>query len=172
MMLKKLLFILLITLSVPNLHAHVMVAQHATLRFQAKGAYFLASYPISAFEGVDDNYDDLMDQKELKKHYPALVQKIRNQVQLTEDGKVKELEGLLINLSHSHTHQKAVSHLLVMGRFKPVGQGVVLFHSRLFGKAKHEHVFKIRITLQDQPVDVVLTPQNTHIEISKLNSRQ
>ena len=122
-MLKKVLFALLIILSIETTLAHVMVAQHATLRFQAKGAYFLASYPVSAFDGVDDNHDQLMDRAELKKHYNTLIQSIRHKVQLTEDGKVKALEGLLINLSHSHTHQKAVSQILVMGRFQAVHQG-------------------------------------------------
>ena len=171
-MLNRVLLILLITLSIPSAYAHVMVAQHATLKFQNKGAYFLASYPISAFDGVDDNQDGLLDQKELKKHYSVFVQKIRSQVQLTEDGKPKELEGLLINLSHSHTHQKAVSQILVMGRFKPIHKGVVLFYSHLFGKTTHEKVFKIRITLQDKPTDLILTPQNPKVEISQLIPRK
>ena len=144
-MLKRFLFAVLFFLSTEASQAHVMVAQHATLRFQTKGAYFLASYPVSAFDGVDDNHDLLMDRSELKRHYNALIQRVRDHVQLTEDGVVKELEGLLINLSHSHSNQKAVSQILVMGRFKPVQKGRVIFRSSLFGSKKHEKLFKIRI---------------------------
>ena len=166
-MFKKRLSFVLFILSIEAAQAHVMVAQHATLRFQAKGAYFLASYPVSAFDGVDDNHDRLMDHTELKRHYNTLIEKIRTEVLLTEDGRAKELEGLLINLSHSHTHQKAVSQILVMGRFKPVDQGKVVFHSKLFGRNKHEKVFKLRVTWSEKPMEFVLTPKKTEIVISQ-----
>ena len=166
-MFKKLITFVLFILSIEAAQAHVMVAQHATLSFQAKGAYFLASYPVSAFDGVDDNHDRLMDHNELKRYYNTLIKKIRAEVQLIEDGKAKELEGLLINLSHSHTHQKAVSQILVMGRFKPVDKGKVVFHSKLFGAKEHEKVFKVRVTRSGKPVDFVLTPKKTEIVISQ-----
>ena len=167
-MLKLLSIIVIFFLCIEATSAHVMVAQHATLRFQTKGVYFLASYPVSAFDGVDNNHDLLMDPSELKIHYDTLVQRVRNHVQLTEDGKVKELEGLLINLSHSHSPQKAVSQLLVMGRFKPVQKGKLVFKSSLFGTKKHEKSLKIRVTWSNKPIEFVLTPQKTEISLSYL----
>ena len=110
-----------------------------------------------------------MDHNELKRHYNTLIQKVRTQVQLIEDGKAKELEGLLINLSHSHTHKKAVSQILVMGRFKPVEKGKVVFHSKLFGTNKNEKELRIRVTWSKKPVEFVLTPKKTEIMISQLH---
>ena len=153
-------------------HAHVMVKQHASLRFLPKGAYFLASYPVSAFKGFDDNHDDLMNQQELQKHHNTLLAQVRAHVQLTEDGVMKELEGLLINLSHTHHPHDSVTHVLVMGRFKPVAQGLVVFHSKLFGKKPSEQKFMIRITWHQKLSNLILTPQKTSITLSRLPSAQ
>ena len=166
----KVLFGLLLLgmISFCHVEAHVMVAQHATLRFQPKGAYFLASYPVSAFKEVDDNHDGLMTKQELNKHRSTMMDQVKRNVQLLEDGQSKELEGLLINLSHSHHHQNAVDHVVVMGRFKTTKQGKFIFRSKLFGKTSQEKTFKVRVTLKDTPVNLILTPQNSELDLSKI----
>ena len=169
-MIKFALFILLSSYVWLNAyaHAHVMVEQHATLRFQTKGAYFLASYPMSAFKGVDDNSDGLLDLQELAKYRKAMASQVKKQVQLLDDQHSMELEGLLINLSHSHEQSKGSSHVIIMGRFKPVKGHKVRFLSTLFGKAESEQQLKLRITRHNKPIHVVLTPQKTMINIAEL----
>ena len=147
-----------------TVQAHVMVEQHATLRFTPKGAYFLASYPISAFKGIDDNQDGLIDQNELRSHQSKISKQVHKQVKLYDASQSVELEGLVINLSHSHDQKSAGRYLIVMGRFKPVQTTAIRFSSNLFGQAATEQSLKLRVTWQAKPIDFVLSPQASVID--------
>ena len=156
---------LILTLSVP-LSAHVMVAQHATLRFQPQGAYLLASIPVSALKGVDDDGDQRLSRAELRAHQALISRQVLRGLQLLSAGRPLPLEGLLLNLSNADHQLGPTRQLLVMGRFKTDGATELALRCALFGA--HPSTQKIDFALSHGRLreTLTLTPAQPHVKLS------
>ena len=148
--------------------AHLMVSQNGTLKFGKGGYYFVLSLPVSALNGVDDDGDGLLSTKELATHNEAIKATVEMGFTLisTASGP-RVIEGLLLNMSHSHGRfQKPASHVVAMGRFSVApGEQDLTLRTSLFGKATAEQTFKITITNGSRKEVVRLTRENDSWQI-------
>ena len=145
--------------------AHLMVEQHGTLKLGDGGYYFALSFPISAVEGIDDNGDALLSARELQAHKAQIEQAVTSGFQLKESNIPLMMEGLLLNMPHSHGQQaQGVTHLVAMGRFKSDGQSIPRTLScQLFGTQQTESSFKLTVTQGEAVREFQFTPQqNQH----------
>ena len=129
--------------------AHLMVAQHGTLKFGKGGAYFIVSLPVSALGVFDDDGDGLLSAKELATHRELIKEGVQKGFVLEHHKKGPcAIEGLLLNRPHQHGHaKKTSSHIIAMGRFKVGNQDHRLtLKMTLFGVHERERRFKITIT--------------------------
>lgn len=152
--------------------AHLIKENHAQLTFRDKGAYFMASYPVQAFRGFDDDKDGLMSAKELSQHEVELKRQVLNAVNLSElkdEGPPQkaELEGLLLNLSHRHHRHVGADHLIVIGRFKTGVRGKKHFRSALFS---HEapRPLKLRVSHHGLHLLRELTHTSMSVELNPI----
>jgi len=144
----------------PPANAHLMVAQHGTLKFGKGGGFFVLSLPVSAIPGFDDDGDALLSAKEIRRHRGAIEAAVSDGFVLDSDGKgPRGIEGLLLNLAHDHGHaQRPASHIVAMGRFSVAADDRALtLKTSLFGKQSREQSFKIKITRGDRKEIAVLS---------------
>lgn len=154
--------------------AHLIREGHAQLTFRANGAYFMASYPVAAFKGFDDNRDGLLDASELKRHDAALRAQVLAAVSLSELKAGSKptptlLEGLLLNLSHSHVNDSSgqsagADHLIVIGRFKTGLEGRKRFRSSLFAAGSPKPL-KLRVSHKGKHLSWAITPESMSVEL-------
>ena len=159
--------------------AHLIREDHAQLNVHPKGIYLMASYPVSALSGFDDDGDGALSERELKRHRADLRAQVLSAVHLTAHGQPAPLEGLLLNLSHAHGRRAGASHLIVMGRFKAVfgtsmsggakSSGAVAhptfhFSSSLFS-ATAPSALKLRVRHGSQAQDYTLTSAHPRVMI-------
>ena len=139
--------------------AHLMVAQHGTLKLGKGGYYFVLSLPVDALDGIDDNNDGLLSAAELKKNQDLIEQAVHKGFVLEGelDG-LRPIEGLLLNLPHDHNYtQTATSHVVAMGRFAvPNPNQKITLMTTLFGHSQEEKQFQISITKGKQKQTLVL----------------
>ena len=129
--------------------AHLMVAQHGTLKLGEGGFYFVLALPVSALTGFDDDGDGLLSAKELGAHRGNIEAAVHAGFVLASDTEGPRLiEGLLLNMAHSPGHaQRSASHVVAMGRFAvPAEDRALSLTTSLFGKKPSEQSFKITIT--------------------------
>jgi hypothetical protein len=150
------LFLLVIYSS--SAHAHLMVEQHGTLKFGKGGYYFVLSLPIRSLEGVDDDADGLLSSKEFRNHYDSIVSSVDKGFVLESLSRGQmNIEGLIINVSHSHGHTSA-SHVVAMGRFR-IDSDLqdLLLTTTLFGVGATEQEYQITITHGSNKEKIVLS---------------
>jgi len=141
--------------------AHLMIAQRGTLKFGRGGAFFVVSVPVSAFSGVDDDGDGLLRVKELSAHGPAIEAAVRDGFVLESEGEGQtRIDGLLLNLAHSHGDpNKPADQVVAMGRFSVTeGDEALTLMTTLFGEAPSEHRLELAITRGESKEAAILTP--------------
>lgn len=151
-------------------HAHLMVAQKGTLNFSGDGAYMVLSLPVSAFKGADDDGDQLLSLAELRAHAGSIEQQVQVGVQLMENGRPLELQGLMLNPSPPDDAPSApASQIVVMGLYAlgASGEGAthpsLSFKVDLFGRASAEQAYDITFTRKPEAQAARYTPgQNAH----------
>lgn len=141
--------------------AHLMVAQHGTLN-RAEGGYFtVVSLPITAFAGGDDNGDGRLDHAEFARHRVQLTAEVADGLTLfSAPFGVWPLDGLLLNLPHSHDDgEPGVTHVVAMGRFTvdPEARSFQL-QTSLFGDTPQTQRLFMTLTEGASEVEFVLTP--------------
>ena len=149
-----------------QLSAHVMVAQHATLRFQSNGAYLLASIPVSALKGADDDGDQRLSRAELKAHRASISGQVLRGLQLLSAGRPLPLEGLLLNLSNADHQPGPAEQLLVMGRFKTDGAIALALRCVLFGARPSTQKLDITLSRGLLKEALTLTPSKVQVKLS------
>jgi hypothetical protein len=151
---------LLATLWSSPAHAHLMVAQKGTINLAGQGAYLVASIPVSAFGGVDDNGDGLLSLEEMRQHGADIERQVLSGIRLSDRHGARPLEGLMLNLAQSDEAPTApVSHLIVLGRYALTDPGLPLQLSlSLFGTADSERRLEFTITQGAQKQRIVLAP--------------
>jgi hypothetical protein len=165
-------------------HAHLIREGHAQLTFKENGVYFMASYPIQAFSGFDDDGDHLLNERELSRHQATLKKQVLGKVSLMTEGVSHPLEGLVLNISHSHRQYSGANYLIVMGRFKahrlPKSSPKLesfrsVFRSLLFmqesakqesSKIRSTETLRVRVRKDTQVNDYQLSPHLTEIMIT------
>ena len=146
--------------------AHLMVAQHGTLKFGEGGFYFVLALPVSAIAGFDDDGDGLLSAKELGANRGTIEAAVHAGFVLASDTEGPRLiEGLMLNMAHDPGHaQRPASHVVAMGRFSVQAEDRALtLNTSLFGKKPSEQSFKITITRgETREVTVLSKAQSTH----------
>ena len=89
-------------MSMQQVYAHLMVAQHGTLNLIGKDVFMVLSLPISAFEGIDEDNDGKVTMVEFNNHRGAIVDSIRQKITLGHAGKNASLEGLILSPVQPH----------------------------------------------------------------------
>jgi hypothetical protein len=143
--------------------AHLMVAQHGTLKLGDGGFYFVLALPVSAITGFDDDGDGLLSAKELGAHRGNIEAAVHAGFVLHSDTEGPRLiEGLLLNMAHDPGHaQRPASHVVAMGRFSVQAEDRALtLNTSLFGKKPSEQSFKITITHGETREVTVLSRAN------------
>jgi hypothetical protein len=79
--------LILYIVSTQQVYAHLMVAQHGTLKLLDDNAFMVLSLPISAFEGIDDDNDGKITMVEFNNHRADIIEAIKQNVTL---GNAKE----------------------------------------------------------------------------------
>jgi hypothetical protein len=152
--------------------AHIMVAEHGTLKFQPKGGYFLASVSAKVFHKFDDDHDQKLSEVEFKKYYQDLTALINRTIHLIDDGSPLSLEGLVLNLSRPHGHQGPAPHIVIMGRFpsptKSKKIGDLILRSQLFKQTNSDTYLKIKVSKGSHAQNVILNENSTEIDISQI----
>ena len=145
--------------------AHLMVAQKGTLNFSGDGLYLVLSLPVSAFQGVDDDGDQLMALSELRAHAGSIEQQVQAGAVVLKDGQPLELQGLMLNLSPPDDAPTApASQIVVMGRYAlgPAGKetpsALLSFKLDLFGRTAAEQAYDITFTRHPQAQVARFTP--------------
>jgi hypothetical protein len=141
--------VLLFTAFTQPASAHLMVAQHGTLKFGEGGFYFVLALPVSAITGFDDDGDGLLSAKELRAHRGDIGAAVHAGFVLESDTDgLRIIEGLLLNMAHDSGHaQRPASHVVAMGRFSvPTVDRALTLNTSLFGKKPSEQSFQITIT--------------------------
>ncbi|QBF83863.1 hypothetical protein EXU30_15135 [Shewanella maritima] len=113
-------------------NAHMMVAQKGTLNIVDNQVYMVLSLPVSAFNGIDDDQDELLSSAELERHRQFIKQQVLSRVQLSSvaiaaegaagstvknaaDKDLLPLRGIMLSLA---SHGKSPSkQLIVLGQF-------------------------------------------------------
>lgn len=106
------------------------------------------SLPISAFNDVDDNKNDLVSMIEFNKHRAEIVSLILSGVVLSEKGDDRFLQAAMLSPvpldEHSTSIDAAVARVYVMGRFVLKNTATDLrFRNDLYGDKPSERSFKI-----------------------------
>jgi hypothetical protein len=152
--------------------AHVMVAEHGTLRFQPKGVYFLASVSSRVFHKFDDDHDQKLSEVEFKKHYQELIVLINQTVNLVDDGYPLSLEGLILNLSRPHGDHGPAPQIVIMGRFpsptKSKKIGDLILRTLLFKQTKYDSYLKVKVSKGSHVQNLIINEKSTEIDISQV----
>ena len=153
--------------------AHLMVAQKGTLKLGKGGYYFVVSFPVSAFTGVDDDGDGSLSSRELRAHNARIKAAIlRGFILSSDEVGPLPVEGLLLQMGHTHDRSRA-THIIAMGRFNAT-EGVrdLTLETHLFGEEKKATRLTISITRGGDKERARLTPKTpTHRLFAKAKSR-
>jgi HupE / UreJ protein len=148
--------------------AHLMVAQKGTLNFSGDGVYMVLSVPVSAFEGVDDDGDQLLSIAELRAHAAHIERQVQAGAQVLSAGQPQPLQGLMLNLSPPDDRPSApADQIVVMGRYALAAVGddaqpqLLSFKLSLFGRVPAEQVFDITITRKPEAQAARFTPSHS-----------
>lgn len=143
-------------------HAHLMVAQHGTLNWSGSGAFLVVSLPVSAFSGVDDDWDGLWSPAELQRHWVSVERQVLDGVRLHCGQADCPLQGLMLQLSPEHGAQ-ASSQLVVLGRFDLSSASTPqALDVRLKGARPQEQRLRMTLTRGDDAQIMVLSPGHHH----------
>lgn len=139
-------------------HAHLMPDQHGTLNFTERGVFFVASVPIRAFVGIDDDGDGKLSSAELAAHEPTLRAQVDAGLSLAGSDGEHGLEGLLLNPAAPHDDPSGpAEQLVIMGRFPPA-PGARTLRFGLFGSSPREQRVELRATRGDEQQLLTFTP--------------
>ncbi len=163
--LLTLLTVLMMTLSLPQVAlAHLMVAQHGSLNIVGDGAFMVLSLPASAFEDIDENGDGDISMIELNNGRMAIIQSVKENVKLFEEGEDRSLQGVLLSVDQGHgPTSEPISQIVVIGKFAlQYPQSPLDFHVGLYGKEETERKLEISATRQSNGLKaaLVLSPKN------------
>lgn len=164
---NKLARILVLFLSLVFLNAakaHFVANQKGTLNIARNSAFLVISIPISAFQGVDDDLDGLLSKPELKVHFDAIEQKVKEGILLFASGGAIPLNWVMIDIDHSTSTAADLpaSHLIVLGRYESNQIGNdgsehnssslknLEMHFTLYGRGANEQVEDLTITRQHE----------------------
>lgn len=143
-------------------NAHLMVAQHGTMKFGKGGFFFVLSIPVSTFQDFDDDGDGFLSSIELSTHVKAIEKAIHTGFILESDQEgQRKIEGLVLNLAHDQNHvQQPVSHIVALGRFSVNQEDHQLtLRTTLFGKKPNEQHFELTFT-RGESTEVVTLSKN------------
>ena len=143
-----LLALTLCLMSVQQVYAHLMVAQHGTLNLIGKDVFMVLSLPISAFEGIDEDNDGKVTMVEFNNHRGEVVDAIRQEITLGSAGKNAVLEGLVLSPVQPHNSAlQVISQLVVMGRFTlDDPAGALRFQVGLYGRQTAQQTLEVTAT--------------------------
>ncbi len=148
-------------------HAHLMVAQKGTLNIVGDGAYLVASLPVSALVGVDDDKDGLLSLAEMRAHGADIERQVRAGIRLSDPGGARPLEGLMLNLAQRDDAPTApVSHLIVLGRYALADPALPLrFRHALFGRADAERRMEFTVIRGPERQRLTLAPDRDELAL-------
>lgn len=147
----KCIFLSLLCLT-PLAKAHLMVAQHGTLNVEGNGVFMVISLPISAFDGLDENKNGHVSMIEFNHHRTTITTKISESLILSENGKKRVLQGLILSpeIAHkksSHVDTEAITQVTVMGKFLVENsKNVLVLKNALYGTEAQTESIKITVT--------------------------
>lgn len=155
---------LMMLMTHPAAHAHLMVAQRGTLNLVGNGGFVVMSVPVDGLQGVDDDGDGRMALAEMRTHAASIEAQVRQGLQLVGDAGQLPLEGLMLNLSRDDSASTApAAHLVVMGRFaiadgSPQAVSRLTLHFTLFGKTAESRQQTVTVSRGSEAQKMVLSP--------------
>ncbi|NNF16934.1 MAG: hypothetical protein HKN70_09315, partial [Gammaproteobacteria bacterium] len=145
---RMVILVILWSVASPS-HAHLMVEQHGTLNFTDRGAYFVLSIPVTAFENVDNNDDRKLSGDELGQHVSTIKRQIQSHVQLYNDaGEQFPLEGLMLSIEPPDEDPHApAAYLVALGRFTiDASELSPVLRISFIGDNPNKQIFRIKAT--------------------------
>ena len=162
----KLLSLLFFVLSLMTTQvlAHLMVAQHGTIKIIGNNAFIVFSLPVSAFEKIDDDGDNSLSSIEFEKYRSKIVDVVNQNIKLIENNVSHSLEGVLLSPAIPHGNKdNSARQLIVMGKFSINDSNhSIKLYVNLFGQKSAEQVLKVTVIQNNnlQKQKLLLTPDN------------
>lgn len=139
--------------------AHLLPAQQGTVNLVGDAAFVALSVPVSAFSGVDDDGNHLLDAAELQRHLEVLRQQIDER--LTVSSGAQQGRTVRIDLMLSPTHDApvdAAAQLLVLKHVRFATEpGTLHLHTALFGAHGPDQRLTVKATRGSESEAVQLT---------------
>jgi HupE / UreJ protein len=153
--------------------AHLMAAQKGTLNIVGDAAFLVASVPVSALQGVDNDGDGALSKAEWANHVHSIREQVTAGVQVLGANGPLPLELMMLDTTPPEsTPMAAARHLVVLGRFRldapnspsdtpntAASEHLTLRFS-LFGQTPGERVQDFTITRQKESQWLRLTPEH------------
>lgn len=176
--------VLICTLMAVPSWGHLMAAQKGTLRFEDERAYLVVSLPVSAFNGLDQDGDGGVTQREFESYRAEVVAQVQRGVLLQSSGGIIALTDILLSPETSHSTAAANSHsrsgaaesavidqVTVLGVF-PLGfsKDELALSIELYGTAADEQAYEMSVSTSQTAVRQVrlLTPQFSRAVLTDL----
>jgi hypothetical protein len=128
--------------------AHLMEDQKGTLNFVGTGAFLVISLPVSAFTGIDDDGDARLSSAELRSHWKAIEDQVKESVKLTDSSGPRPLEGIILDIAPPHERpDEPATHIVALGRFSIAdAMGAHTLHIEVRSGAAAERSFEVGVT--------------------------
>jgi hypothetical protein len=125
-----------------------MEDQKGTLNFVGSGAFLVISLPVSGFVGIDDDGDARLSSAELRSHWKAIEDQVKESVKLSDASGPRPLEGIILDIAPPHERpDEPATHVVALGRFSIAdGAGAHRLVIGLWGKRADERSYEMGVT--------------------------
>jgi hypothetical protein len=149
--------------------AHLVLAQHGTVRIDGDHVYVAVSLPASAFTGFDDDGDGRMSTNEWDAHRDAMEAQVRGGLTLFSGSRALAMDGLLLSRSepgHDADAEAQASHIVAQARFTLTDSAApIALRIGLYGTAADERSLNVVVTKGAEKRVITFEPDRQRISL-------